>query len=184
MNILIRLKDWIMSLDEQEIVRSFGVSMGILVTLIGLLLYVRYSSTSNSLGRLKRINQLRTETKQLLQEHEMVVQQQHEVDALLAKDSAFLIKEYFLGVMRELNIERLMTKPAEVSEPQELSKGYSEIKLEASCSELNMKQLTDLLYRIEQSERIYTKELVITKATKTPTVDITLVIATLQPQLS
>lgn len=184
MNIVTRMKDWILNLDEREFYQFCAAFIGSLMALVLLFLYMRYSSSSSSYDRLKRINQLRTEARQLLQEHESVLQQQREVDALLAKDPAFLIKEYFLGIMRELRLEQTMTKPAEVSEPQELSKGYNEIKLEASCSDLNMRQLTDLLYKIEQNERIYTKELVITKATKTPTIDVTLVIATLQQQPS
>ncbi len=45
---------------------------------------------------------------------------------------------------------------------------------------MTMQQLVDLLYKIEQNERVYTKDLKITKKSKSPTIDVSLVIATLE----
>ena len=71
-----------------------------------------------------------------------------------------------------------------VTDPQDLGNGYSEIKLDASFSGLSTRQFVDLLYRIEQSERIYTKEVVLVKAPKSSSLDLTIVIATLQSKIA
>lgn len=143
-------------------------------------MYYFYSSVHGLEQRISRINRQREETRTILQKHALVKQQQAEVDAILAKDSSFRIKEYFTSVINELGLMNNATKPAEVTEPQDLTPNYAEIKLDASFSDINMKQLVELLYKIEQNERIYTKELVITKAQKGRSLDVTLVIATLQ----
>ena len=73
----------------------------------------------------------------------------------------------------------MISKEADWS-TQELVPGYTEIKLDVGLSGLNMKQLVDLLYKIEQNERVYTKDLKIIKNLKSPTIDVTLVIATFE----
>ncbi len=182
MNILVKFRDFIYAREEKEIYTYIGIIIGIVVLIMGILLYTYTSRASNWQTKIKRINKQREETRTILQKYEMVKQQKTEVDTILAKDSSFKIKEYFTGVITELGLTPYNTKPAEVSEPQDLTSDYAEIKLDAGFTELTTKQLTDLLYKIEQNERVYTKELVITKALKTPTIDVTLVIATLQPK--
>lgn len=175
-------KNFIRNLEEREFYRYLAIVLGVLVLVLGILIYTNYSTVSGLELKLKRINKQREDTREILQKHETVKQQQAEVDAILAKDPTFKIKEYFTATVAELNLGQQNTKQAEVSEPQDLDNGYSEIKLNAGFTDLNMKQLCELLYKVEQNERIYTKELIITKALKTPTIDVTLVIATLQPK--
>lgn len=182
MNIVVSLKEYITNLNKREFYRLLMIGFGILCVIVAVILYLHFRWLHTIERKLKRINQLRTETRTILEQHETVKFQQQEVDVILEKDPTFKIKEYFTSVTKEFGLEKNMVKPAEVSEPQDLNNGYSEIKLEASFTDLNMKQLTNLLYKIEQTERIFTKELVINKALKSPTIDVTLVIATLQPQ--
>ena len=182
MQVMQYIKDFIRNLDEREFLRYLAVVLGSLVLVLGFLIFFNSSKVNSLQLRLKRINKQREETREILQKHAIVKQQQAEVDAILAKDPTFKIKEYFTGIVAELNLIQNNTKQAEVSEPQDLDNGYSEVKLNAGFTDLNMKQLCELLYKIEQNERIYTKEIVITKSLKTPTIDVTLVVATLQPK--
>ena len=55
-----------------------------------------------------------------------------------------------------------------------------EIKLDVSFGDINMKELVELLYKIEQNERVYTKDLKITKNLKKPSIDVSMVIATFE----
>ena len=49
-----------------------------------------------------------------------------------------------------------------------------------SLTGITMQELVDLLYnKIQNNNKIYTKELSITKTSQSPTIDVTLVIATL-----
>lgn len=177
-----QIRDYILDLDESQAYKWIGGVIVAIVICCSIIIYSFYAATENAQKRLKRVNQLREEARVILEKHEMVKKQQQEVDTILMKDPAFKIKEYFTALLKELGLERNMTKSAEVSDPQDLNNGYSEVKLDAALSELNMKQLSNFLYKIEQNERIFTKELTITKALKSPTIDVTLVIATLQPQ--
>lgn len=181
MSVFTSLKEYVKNLDERDFYKHLMITMCILILALGGLLYWHSSSYDFYRKKLKSVNAQRAITRDIIAKHELVKQQQTEVDALLAKNPTFKIKEYFDGVVAELGLTRNNTKPSEVSDPQDLNNGYSEVKLDASFTDINTKQLCDLLYKIEQNERVYTKEVVITKALKAPAIDVTLIIATLQP---
>jgi len=179
MNVVQKVKEFIVSFNAQYLRWAMLVVAGILFLVMALLMYNFYSRLGTAQKKIQRTNQLRQETRSILERHERVKQQQNEVNRILEQDPTFKIKEYFTGIVGQLGMSQQNTKQ-EVSDPQDLENGYSEIKLDASFTDINTKQLTDLLYKIEQNERIYTKELIVTKSLKSPTIDVTLIIATLQ----
>lgn len=65
---------------------------------------------------------------------------------------------------------------------EEINEDYNQVKLEGSISDLDMKQLTELLNAIEQEERIYIEKLEIAKDSKNKKIDVHLVIATYEPK--
>lgn len=182
MNLLVRFKLFIDELEEKNFYRVIFATLACAIVVIGLLLYWQKSRVDYWTKELKRINNERKTARLLLERHEMVKQQKNEVDAILAQDKTFKIKEYFLRVIAELHLQSKLSKDAEISEPQDLGNGYDEIKLDASFTGISMQELVELLYKIEQNNRIYTQELVITKASQGPTIDVALVIATLLPR--
>lgn len=181
MKVLAPIKEFILSLERRQWWYYFAAYIGIVLLFMVVSIYWFYSSMSDLEQRMKNVNRARAKTQTILQKYELVRQQQDEVAAILAKEKGFKIGEYFAAVSNDLGLARFATKPAEVSEPQDVTADYEEVKLDASFNDINMKQLVDLLYTIEQKERISTKELVISKA-KNRTLDVTLVIATLQPK--
>lgn len=176
---LARIRNFLRNLDIQEVYKYTGIMLAIILLLSGLMLWNYYSGVQSLQKRLASLNRQRAETRKLLEKNEYVLQQQARVDAILNRDKNFKIKEYFMSVVQKLGLTGLMSRDADITS-NPLGDDYTEIKLDMSLSGMNMQQLVDLLYTIEQNERIYTKDLKITKSLRTPTIDVSLAIATLE----
>lgn len=149
--------------------------------IIGFLVIWHIRSVNNRMTRIKGINKKYLEVRNLLERYEMVKKQKAEVDAVLEKDKDFKIGGYFNTVLQQLNLLGKKTREPETS-AEELENGYREIKLYATFNGLNMKQLIDLLDALEQNERIYTKEVEVYKPEQDRTINVNLLIATLEPK--
>lgn len=183
MNITERLKIFIDELEQKQIIQYLAFIIGLLLFLFGLILYFHTSKVLQLQKEFRRVNHQRIQARNLLEKHTAVKQQKIEVDTILLQDKTFKIKEYFSSILKEMNLQNKLSKDPEVAIPQDLDNGYTEIKLDVGFTNMNMKELAEIIYNIEKNRRIYTKELVITKALQTPTIDVTLIIATLQPKI-
>jgi hypothetical protein len=179
---LIRFKNFVDELETKVYYRYLVGALVIFTALLVLLFYLHNNRISSLDQEIHKINRERQQARELLEKHTIIQQQKLEVDDILSQDKTFKIKEYFSQTVNDLNLGSKLAKDTEISEPQDLENGYSEIKLDASFTKLNMKELSELLYQTETSRRIYTKELVITQAPNSQTIDATIVIATLQPK--
>lgn len=181
MNLLLRLKAFIDERDQKKFYRSIGGIIGFFVLFFGFLFYWHLGKATVLQKELAAINKKRNEVRAILGEYEHVITQKNNIKKVLEEDTTFRIKKYFDQAVAELNLKGKVSK-AEVSEPQDLHiDGYNEIRLDCSFTGMTMQELVLLLDgKIEKSKRIYTKELVITKASGSRTFDVTLVLATLQ----
>lgn len=178
MNILTSTTRFFQEAEKKELYRYFILFMAGFLLCMGLFFYWYLGKLDSLRTTLQNTNKARLEARKILQQHALVMQQQNEVNAILEKDNDFLILDYFNTLLASLHLEVYNSKPAHVTE-ENLNNGYIEEKLDAGFTNMNMQQLCQLLDKIERNERIYTKELNITKALKSPTIDVTLTIATL-----
>lgn len=181
MNIVIRLKNFIEELEEKTLYQYFAGVVGIVIILSALFMFMGYRKQSNLKREIISMNRMRGEARDLLSKHATLSQRKGEVDDILAQDPTFKIKEYFLQIVEELNLTSNSSKDSELSSPQDLKNGYSETKLDSSFSGITMQQLCDLMFRLEKNRRVFIKEISISKNFSRPTLEVTLVIATLQP---
>lgn len=176
---LARIRNFLKGLDLHEVYKYTGIILAIILLINGGLLWSYYRSVHQLQNKLAALNRQRAESRALLEKNEYVLQQQARVDEILERDKNFKIKEYFIAVVQKLGLAGLISKDADIAS-NELMNGYTEIKLDVSLTNMNMQQLVDLLYNIEQNERVYTKDLKITKNLRAPTIDVSLVIATFE----
>ncbi len=176
------ISNFINELDAKDFYKYMLVVVLLFLIIIGAILYFQHSALSSYEARLKTINKQRVELRSLLQEHGLVNKQREAVDAILSKDKAFRISNFFDLITKELGLSPHVTKDTVIE--NDLGNGYVETQLDASFKDMDMKQVTDLLYKIEQSPRMYTKNLVLLKTPKSSKLDVTLVVATLQPKTS
>lgn len=183
MSVIESIRNFFITKSKRELLIYYGVFLGVLVLITGIIIYNHFSSMSELQGKLRTINSLRSKSVTLLQKNKEILAQQEAVQEILAQDPNFLIMRYFneqLIPALTLPSGAITAGPTRVE--GETSKGYTEQKLTVSFSHLNMKQLTELLFKIEQNPRVYTKELKITKDLKDNLLNVTLIIATLEPQ--
>lgn len=139
-----------------------------------------YRSMSHLKKEIKRVNEYRKQAQDILTRAQEVEQQRQEVDTLLMQDPNFKIGGYFKEVLAGLNLSQ--KKKMETTQTLERSDDYIEHTLNAQLVDINMKDLTLLLEKIENNPRIFTRDLEIKRSEKIPgTIDVTLVIATLLP---
>ncbi|MEX0940324.1 MAG: hypothetical protein WDZ41_03115 [Candidatus Babeliales bacterium] len=181
MIVLDQIRQFILNLDSKQFQRYLIIILSIILCLIGIVIYRYYSSISFYKKRIYQINQQRRTVKEILERFEIVKKQQTEVNTLLEKDRDFKIAGYFNNVINKLGISQNKTREPETSS-EELDNGYTEIKLFASFSNMNMQRLTELLDTLEQNERIYTKEIEVYKPDQEATININILIATLEPK--
>lgn len=183
MNAVNQIKDYIEQLDKKQFQRYTSIVCALLFILTSFMIYRYYKNVSFYKKKIAAINQKRNEVKDILERFEMVKIQQNEVDNLLAKDKDFKIGGYFKDVINKLGIAQNKTREPETSS-EVLDNGYTERKLYASFSNMNMQKLTELLDTLEQEERIYTKEVEMYKPDEGGrTINVNILIATLEPKI-
>jgi hypothetical protein len=182
MNALNQIKDYIDQLDKKYFQRYVIIAGSLVLIISSLILYRYYRNIFFYKKKIETINHKRKEVKDILERFEMVKIQQTEVDNLLEKDKDFKIGGYFNEVITKIGIAQNKTREPETSS-EELDNGYTERKLYASFSNITMQKLTELLDTIEQNERIYTKEVEMYKPDTGRTINVNLLIATLEPKI-
>ena len=178
MKFINKITDFVENLEKRQFLQLVGGIFLALLLVCGLIIYFYYSKTNSLLRDIKNVNSKRTEARELLTRNLAVNQQREKVDEILKKDKNFKIGNYFNTLAEQ---QRLSTyvKDKQIT-TSDIEQGYTEIRLSVSIKNINMKQLVDLLEKIENNERVFTKKLDINKSEKLPVIDVDIVIATLE----
>lgn len=177
MVLLDRIRERLEKLDEKEFFKYGAIFIGIICALAGAIIVRYYFKTSSLNKQMKRVNGLREDVKQILDRYERVKKQREEVDALLDKDEDFILEEYIERLRAKLHLT--YTIESRTTAPRD--EIYQEIAINAKFTNMNMRELTELLQEIEKTKLVYTKDLDILKSKSRPgTLDVSITIATLK----
>ena len=179
MEILTPIAEYFNAFDRKQFNTILYAVLGTLIILIAALLFFYYRSVMRLKKEIILVNQKRTEVQHLLERAERVQKQRIEVDGILSKEKDFKISQFFQKVLKEASISPGQTQPPTTTSEDVLD-NYTQWTLDAIIKNINMKKLTELLNIIEQNERIFTKELEISRASSPTKINIRLVIATLE----
>lgn len=153
------------------------------IIFIGGMIWRFYSKIDDIKRSIETVNEQRDEVQKILEKLSSVTKQRKAVDELLKQNKDFTIGGYFKDLVSELRLEQKKGTEHPIVHHPTPDEKYIEATLSAEFSGIDMKELCDLLEKIEQNELVYTKELSITRSKKTANkIDISLMIATLQPQ--
>lgn len=181
MTFLEQLQAKINNLDEYTWYKYVAIAAGLFLILIGLILFFYFNTLKKWELRLAGINESRTEAKRLVEKAQRVYKARDEVTAILKEDPNFKIKEYLQEIMANLGIFQNVVSENVVVTGQD--ENYSETVATYQLAGISMKQLTEFLNEIDENQRVFTKELDITKSKRMPrTIDVGIVIATLMPK--
>lgn len=177
MVLLDRLRERLEKLDEKEFLKYSAIFLGVMCLLATGIIVRYYFKTSSLHKEMRRTNQSREDVKQILERYERVKKQREEVDALLEKDEDFILEEYIERLRTQFHLT--YTIESRTTAPRD--DVYQEIAINAKFTNMNMRELTELLQEIEKNKRVYTKDLEIDKSKKRPgTLDVSITIATLK----
>ncbi len=181
MTFLEQLQAKINGLDESTWYKYVAIAAGIFLVLLGLILFFYFSTLKKWELRLEALNENRQEAKRLLDKAERVQKARDEVTAILKEDPNFKIKEYLQEVMGQLGIFQNVVSENVVVTGQD--ENYSETVATYQISGITMRQLAEFLNEIDENQRVFTKELDITKSKRSPrAIDVSIIIATLMPK--
>jgi len=181
MKIFNSIQQFILNLDEKSFFTYSAGAIGTIILLCGGLIYYYYSSINYWKKQINDINYAREEVKRIIDRDELVQKQREEVNKMLDEMPDFKIEGYFNDLIAKLGLTQNKVTTPNITYGDRGDKDYREVLLTTQFDTLNMKQLTELLNEIEQNNRIYAKELEISKSKKMPnTIDVVLTIATLQ----
>lgn len=178
MTFFLTIKDYLDTLESKDFKKYVAIGLSVLIVLVGLLIFQYYRSVSNLKATISSINRKRRDVQNVLERYERVKKQQAEVNTVLAKEKDFKISQYFEKLLEKLGISKNKTQEETLS--KDVLDGYTEWTLYANLANLNTKILSELLYAIEQEERIYTKDLEIEKSPTAATINVKITIATLE----
>jgi len=181
MSIFDTITTYIRRLDEQERLKYIGVALGLFLIAMIIFLY-RFSSTTSSLRkRLQHINKQRVDAGPILLRYGQVMQQKKHVDALLQADPTFRIIEFMTTACQNTGLTSHLAKTPDRSIIPTTLDEYVEEKSSCQLHDLTMQQIVSLLDKIEQNERVYTKEIQISRSTSSPSLlDLSIDIATFE----
>ena len=166
--------------SDTKTIRAYIIGSAIaLFLLLFLYAFIFYRTIGKLKTQLNAVNRRRTEATEILERYQQVKRQQATVDAILAKEKNFKISQAFEQLLDKVNIRVNKAQEPETTSQQVLD-GYTEWTLYANLINLNTKKLSELLYAIEQEERIYTKEIDIEKVGNDRTINVKITIATLE----
>lgn len=175
------LKAYLETIESTEPKKIFHAIIGIIVgmSLLMLLYGWRYIATTRQLNRAIRVlNDQRDEARALRERMLRVHNQRTAVDQMLAQEPDFKIGGYVALLLEKLKLTD--KKRIEETLQTDVQENYRETEIMLKLSDMNMQQLVELLYAIEQKHRIYIKRLEIERSKKQPSsIDVQLAIATL-----
>jgi hypothetical protein len=176
------VNQWISNLGQTEFQKYLAIYLAGVILIAGFIGYRHYSQMAKLRQKIQYVNGLRLDTKNILSRDEEVKHQKNIVDKALKSRHNFKLKHWFEDVISKQGLHNNLQKyNAFVSSLEHLrSQGYSEVRIEASLTGLNTRQLVDLLAEIEKYDIIYIKYLEINRSNKMPVIDVILTIATLQ----
>ncbi len=179
MEALEKLRDFIDNLEDKDFKKYLIITLSIFILIPSVLIFRYYRKITHLRKRIKDINIIREEdVRRILGRAEQVQKEREDVDAMLAEEPDFKIRGFFEKMLAALGLSDKTT----IESPSQIDREdkYRESILNVKLTNMDMKQLTELLYKLQQTRRIHTKELEITKSKKKPgTIDVSLTISTL-----
>ena len=175
------IKTYLEKIEATEPKKIFHIIIGIIIamSLITVFYGWRYITVTRQLNRALRVlNDQREEARILREKMLRVHNQRTAVDQMLAQEPDFKIGGYVALLLQKLKLTD--KKRAEETSQTDVQENYRETEIMLKLSDMNMHLLVELLYAIEQKQRIYIKRLEIERSKKQPSsIDVQLAIATL-----
>lgn len=174
-----KLRDYVRSLENRDLYKNLGAFFGAILLLLAITFYLHYRRVNRYTADLKTLENLRAETKRIIANYKAVTAQKEKVDELLAQNKNFRIAEAYHTIVQKLGLLPKLRDPISPAIGETVSE-KTEVTITSHFNGLTMKLLTDLLSQIAATPPLYVKDVVITKASPTQTLEVDMTVATLE----
>jgi hypothetical protein len=173
------IRDFIKSLNRQEMIRYASFYVGLCV--VGMIIIlVRHMMISKDLYQKTVIlNKSRSTAQQIFTKFQVVQQQKNSVDELLKKNKNFNIQKFFPEIVAQHN---LTTEVSSRFAREKLPNGYIQESLTVTCTGITTQDLCELITSIEAQPLMYITFVDITNMLQTKKINVSMTIATLQAE--
>lgn len=180
MNAIERFRLFIDAMDQRDFFKYCALGMAFVVLLMGSLFFYFNHKEASLMEDIETLNEQREKVRHVLEVARRVKRQRAEVDAMLASDESFKLVGYIENVLKELNLSNKWT----IQEPSEIDQenNYRETIVKVNLIDVDMKLLCELLQKLDQNKRVYSKELEIIKSKSPGAIEVNITIATLEPK--
>lgn len=172
------IQDYIRGLSYKDTLRILAIYCISFTLLVGFLLYRHVHTMREAQQKTKILNKTRQDIQAILTEYNHIKSKKNDVDILLAKDKSFYLKKYYQDTMSKLSITNQSSAnlvdgvgPA----------GYQEEILQITFTKITMKQLCEFLQALQDTPRVFVKNLDITKGNLEKKINVNVSIATYKP---
>lgn len=181
MQFLDKIVNFIFKLQPSDFKKIILLILTVSFALMFLIGFNLFRQKSSYLTELKKTYALRDEASTLIDKNNLIKKQKDIVNTMLEETSTFKLIQFFDNTTDALRLNQYVERK-NISIVDLENKDYSKIILDSKINNLNMKQLADLLSKIDENERVLIEKLEINKSNKLPSVDVELTISTLQPK--
>jgi len=179
MSVLDSLRDSIKYSEPKELLKYLGIGGGAFLVFFAVLIGFHYRRVAWHTGQIAQLETWRKQTQTIVRNAKIAKAQQQEVEEILAKDKDFRIGESYQSIIRSSGLSQRLVDKSEPTTGESIS-GRTEVQITSKLKGLSMKDVTDLLVQIAQVPQLYTKEVTIKKSPGNQTVDIDIIVATLE----
>jgi hypothetical protein len=178
-----KLKQYLYELDERTLYSYLIGCIATIAVIMGLVVFLQYRTINTITKKIKGLNVQRIDAQEILTRFQRVTQQKESVESVLEKDKNFKIVGYVDTLLSSLQLIQNKGPYQQSTEPLEGHDNYDEVTVVVPLNEITMRNLAEFLNEIEKNERIYIKQLDISKSTSKPAIDVVTTLATLQARI-
>lgn len=174
-----KILNFLTKLSRKDFIRMLVAIISIVVLVSSALIYYFYYKKSYVTAEIKKIYTFKADTQKYIVLKKEIESQKEALSKNISENSKFKLVDFFDNIKDSLRLNNSI-ESTNIKINNIANSDYNEINLEISIKNINTKQLVDLMASIEESTRVYIKNITIKKANKLPAIDVGMTITTLQ----
>jgi hypothetical protein len=156
MEFLIKISDFVQSLEPKQFQKYVIVALGCAAVIIGSLIYYVHNHTASLIDKMKSIERAANKSAQLILDAQKLKEQEDHIQKILDKYQNFDIQGDFEQFCKEQNI---VPEPGWASSVETINAKFNEEVLAATFKNQTTQKLVTYLEALEKKEIIYIKGL-------------------------
>ena len=173
------IRDFIRSMNRQEIIKWGSVYVGICVLGIIIIIVRHHMLNAEWYQKITQLNKARSNIQQIFTKFNVVQQQKNKVDEALKQNKNFNIQKDLQDLLTQQDLSSQITSKFS---HEKLPNGYIQESLTLNCSQISTEQLCQLIVAIENQSLVYIISVDITHMIHAKKINVSMIVATLRAE--